>query len=203
MTLYDLTTLQIAVTAHASTLQALERALPAAGGRLLGCWTSDVGMLNQVFVLRAFDDPAALWAAREALLAGEAPLGVGEGLESVDAGTYAPFPFLPPIAPGRHGRCYELRTYGLKHGRLPATIAAWRDAVPARSRISPLVGALHALDGTLPRFLNIWAYPSADARAAARTEAVSQKVWPPVGGPANLTQMRSTLAVPAPFSPLQ
>ena len=202
MTLYDLTTLSIGVTAHAATQAALERHLPEAGGRLLGCWTSDTGTLNRVMVLRAFDDWAALRAAREALQASAEPLGCAN-LEGLDAATYALFPFLPEIAPATHGRCYELRTYGLRHGRMPATIDAWRDAMPARGALSPLIGAFRALDGDLSRFLNIWAYPSADERARVRAEAVATKVWPPAGGPASLTHMTSALAVPAAFSPLR
>ena len=202
MKLYDLTTLSIAVTAHAATQTALERTLPEAGGRLLGCWTSDVGVLNRVMVLREFDGWDEAQAARESLLASAEPLGC-VGLEGLEVGTYALFPFLPAIAPAAFGRCYELRTYGLKHGRLPATIEAWKNAVPARTALSPLIGAFYALDGDLSRFLNIWAYPSADERARVRAEAVAKGVWPPVGGPTSLTHMTSTLAVPAAFSPLK
>ena len=203
MKLFDLTTLTIGVTAHATTQAALAQHLPEAGGRLLGCWSSDVGVLNRVMVLREFDGWEPLQAAREKLLASAEPRGCGAGLEGLDVGTYALFPFLPAIGPATHGRCYELRTYGLKHGKLPATIEAWQNAMPARGALSPLVGAFYALDGDLSRFLNIWAYPSADERSRVRAAAVAQGAWPPVGGPASLTHMTSTLAIPAAFSPLQ
>jgi len=202
MKLYDLTTLTIGVTAHGATQAALAQSLPGAGGRLLGCWTSDVGLLNRVMVLREFEGWESLQAARETLQASAEPLGCA-ALEALDVATYALFPFLPAVTPATHGRCYELRTYGLKHGRMPATIRAWQDAMPARGALSLLIGAFYALDGDLSRFLNIWAYPSADERARVRAEAVGQKVWPPVGGPTSLTHMTSTLAIPAAFSPLQ
>ena len=62
---------------------------------------------------------------------------------------------------------------------------------------------MYALDGTVPRFLNIWPYKSVDERSRIRAEAVKDGIWPPKGGPAHLTTMESTIYVPAPFSPLR
>ena len=60
-----------------------------------------------------------------------------------------------------------------------------------------------ALDG-VPRFANIWAYPSLDARSKARADAVAQGIWPPKGGHASLTtEMSSTIALPTAVSPLK
>jgi hypothetical protein len=60
-----------------------------------------------------------------------------------------------------------------------------------------------ALDGP-PRFTNIWAYPSLDARSRIRADAVAQGIWPPKGGPAWLTtDMVSTIALPTAVSPLK
>jgi hypothetical protein len=42
-----------------------------------------------------------------------------------------------------------------------------------------------------------------DERAKVRADAVAQGIWPPKGGPANLTKMHSDLCVALPFSPLQ
>ena len=110
---------------------------------------------------------------------------------------------LPPIEPAVHGGIYEMRVYGTKLGSLQHTIDVWEQAVPARTRRSPLVGAMYALDGDTPRFLNIWPYASVDERSRIRAEAVKDGIWPPKGGPAHLTTMESTICVPAPFSPLR
>ena len=203
MKLYEVTTLSIQLTATSATHAALEKHLPDAGGRLLGVWTADVGVLNRIYVLRGFASHDELHDARERLLRSADPLGCGAGLDRLESNAYAPFPFLPPIEPAVHGRCYELRTYGLKHGLLPQTIEAWRQAVPGRTELSPLIGAMYALDGDLTRFLNIWAYPSANDRAGVRADAFAKGVWPPVGGPTSLTHMSSTLATPAAYSPLK
>lgn len=201
--MYELTTLEIKVFSNAKVYEALQRTLPDAGGTLVGAFATDLGDLSRVLLLRRFDDANALSDARLRLLLQPDPLGCGESLVSMSSAAYALFPFLADPAPAALGRWYEFRTYGLKHGQLGPTIAAWQEAVPARHALSPLVGAFTALDGTQPRFLNIWAYASLDQRAQLRADAVSQGLWPPKGGPALLTTMQSNVCMPLPFSPLK
>ena len=200
---HELTTLEIKVFSNASVYAALEKSLPAAGGKLLGAFASDIGELSRVLVLREFASAEALADARLNMLMTDNPLGVGEWLVKLQSESFALFPFLPPVQTGAVGKWYEFRTYSVRQGVLAQTIDAWRDAVPLRTKLSPMVGAFTALDGEQPRFLNIWAYQSVDARAQIRADAVKQGVWPPKGGPANLTKMVSTLCVPVPFSPLK
>jgi NIPSNAP len=200
---HELTTLEIKVFSNANVYAALEKSLPAAGGKLLGAFASDIGELSRVLVLREFQSADALTEARLNLLMADNPLGVGEWLVELQSESYALFPFLPPVPTGEMGKWYEFRTYSIRQGVLAQTIAAWREAVPLRTQLSPMVGAFTALDGEQPRFLNIWAYQSVDARAQIRADAVKQGLWPPKGGPANLTRMTSTLCAPVPFSPLK
>lgn len=200
---YELTTLEIKVFSNAQVYAALETNLPAAGGTLLGAFAADIGELSKLLLLRRFDSADAMVQARLRLLLDSNPLGVAEWLVGIQSESYALFPFLPEVQPGALGRWYEFRQYSIRQGVLVQTIAAWNDALPRRVALSPMVGAFAALDGAQPRFLNIWAYRSVDERATIRAEAVKQGVWPPAGGPANLTKMVSTLCVPLPFSPLQ
>jgi hypothetical protein len=201
--IHDLTTLEIKVFSNAHVYAALQAHLPQAGGRLLGAFASDIGELSQVLILREFDDAQALVQARLALLNATDPLGTGEWLVKLSAQSYQAFPWAPPLEPAELGRWYEFRQYSLRQGTLAQTIEAWREAVPARHAMSPMVGVFTALDGEQPRFLNIWAYQSVDERARIRAQAVQNGVWPPQGGPANLTRMVSTLCTPLPFSPLR
>lgn len=202
-TLHEVTTLEIKVFSNAAVYSALEKALPEAGGRLLGAFASDIGELSRVLLLREFDDANALIAARRNLLLSTDPLGCAEWLLSLRSEGHALFPFLPRPQPGALGRWYEFRTYGLRQGLLAQTLQAWQDAVPTRHAMSPLVGAFTALDGTQPRFLNIWAYDSLEQRSQVRAEAVRLGVWPPRGGPASLTSMSSWICAPTPFSPMR
>ena len=176
-------------------------------GELLGCWFTDIGVLNQMIVLRGFDDLATLQAERQRTQQNASPFGCGEIFQSLEQHSYQGFPWMKPIRPsaesGINGPVYEIRTYGIKPGGVQPTIDLWEQAVPAREKISPCVVAMIALDGPL-RFTNIWAYPNIESRSKARAEAVAQGVWPPKGGPAHLTtNMVSTIAMPTAVSPLK
>ncbi|SAL12145.1 hypothetical protein AWB73_00336 [Caballeronia turbans] len=203
MTLYDTVTLTVKIGANAQVFENIKNSGNAPGSTLLGCWYSDIGALGKVMVLRGFESEAALIGSRQRLLLEGNPFGCGEFITDVEVNSYALFPFLPPIEPAVHGGIYEMRVYGTKLASLQHTIDAWKSAVPERTTRSPLIGAMYALDGAVPRFLNIWPYKSVDERSRIRAEAVKDGIWPPKGGPAHLTTMESTIYMPAPFSPLR
>ncbi|MBE9607145.1 NIPSNAP family protein [Acetobacteraceae bacterium H6797] len=177
-------------------------ASPEAGGELLGVFITEIGQLNQVIVLRGFEDDAALNAERLRLLGTANPFNAGAGLTAMSLDSYRPFPFLPPVRPGKFGGIYEIRTYAMKLGGIEATAAIWEKTLAARLALSPLTIAMTTLDGP-PRFTHIWPYANLEARGAIRAEAMAKGIWPPKGGPDWLTgDMRSTIAIPAPISPL-
>jgi len=180
---------------------------PEAGGELLGVWFSDIGVLNQMIVLRGFDTAEALWAERERTQRHADPFGCGALYVDLAQHAYRGFPWMKPVRPsaesGILGPVYEIRTYGIKPGGVQPTIDLWEKYLPARHERSPCVAAMVALDGS-PRFTNIWAYPSLDARGKARGQAVADGIWPPKGGPAWLTtSMTSTIALPTAASRLR
>lgn len=180
---------------------------PQAGGQLLGCWLTDIGVLNQMIVLRGFDSLAALREEQLRTQHSANPLGCAGWMIRLEQQAYEGFSWMPPVRPsavsGVTGPVYEIRTYGIRPGGLQPTVDLWAQYVPARARLSPCVLAMVALDGPL-RFTNIWAYPSLDERSRIRAQAVAQGLWPPKGGPAHLTpDMVSTIALPTVVSPLK
>ena len=190
----------------AANVQAFASA-PEAKGELLACWFTDIGVLNQMIVLRGFANEQDLLAERERTQHNVSPFGCGEIFQSLEQHSYKGFPWMKPVRPsaesGISGPVYEIRTYGIKPGGLQPTIDLWEQYVPPREALSPCVVAMVALDGPL-RFTNIWAYPTLDARSQARADAVAQGIWPPKGGPAHLTTaMVSTIALPTAVSPLK
>ena len=200
-------TLPMGTAGQAATNVQAYTTAPGAGGELLGCWFTDIGQLNQMIVLRGFDDLAALQAERERTQASADPFGCGTLFQTLEQHSYQGFGWMKPVRPtaesGIAGPVYEIRTYGIKPGGLQPTIDLWEGAVPAREKLSPCVVAMVALDGPL-RFTNIWAYSTLDARSKARADAVAQGIWPPKGGPAHLTtNMVSTIAMPTAVSPLK
>ncbi len=200
-------TLPFGTAGNAATqVQAFSSAADAKG-ELLGCWFTDIGVLNQMVVLRGFASLADLQAERDRTQKSSSPFGCGDIYQSLEQHSYQGFPWMKPVRPstesGINGPVYEIRTYGIKPGGVQATIDLWEQYVPPREKLSPCVVAMVALDGPL-RFTNIWAYPTLDARAAARADAVAQGIWPPKGGPAHLTTaMVSTIALPSAVSPLK
>jgi succinate dehydrogenase/fumarate reductase flavoprotein subunit len=200
-------TLPFGSAAQAATQVQAFATAPEAQGELLGCWFTDIGVLNQMIVLRGFATLDALQTERERTQLSTSPFACGEIYQSLEQHSYKGFPWMKPVRPsaesGITGPVYEIRTYGIKTGGVQPTIDLWEQYVPARDKLSPCVVAMVALDGPL-RFTNIWAYDSLNARSQIRGEAVAQGIWPPKGGPAHLTtNMVSTIAMPTAVSPLK
>jgi hypothetical protein len=201
---YAVTKITPEVGSLPKVLAGIEAAITGKGfaGKLLGCFTAEISALNQILILQAYDDDRALAEDRSRELVGGGLFGAAEHLREFETTTYAPFDFVAPIAPGKHGPVYEIRVYGVKATGLKPTMDLWRAAVPERAKVSPLLGAMYAIDGVLPRFLHIWPFTSLDERMAKRAEAVELGIWPPKGGPAHLTSLSSAIYLPTSFSPL-
>lgn len=200
-------TLPFGTAGNAATQVQAFATTPDAKGELLGCWFTDIGVLNQMIVLRGFASLADLQAERERTQKSTNPFGCGDIYQSLEQHSYHGFPWMKPVRPsaefGITGPVYEIRTYGIKPGGVQPTIDLWEQYLPPREKLSPCVVAMVALDGPL-RFTNIWAYPTLDARTKARADAVALGIWPPKGGPAHLTTaMVSTIAMPTAVSPLK
>lgn len=204
MTRYELATLSVGLGAAPKVLPGIQAYVSdsAAAGKLLGCWTSDIGALNQIVVLRGFQDDAELACERERTLRASNPFGAAEHLSRLSLDSYAPFPGLPPVETGAFGPVYELRSYVLKPGGLTPTFEGWAASLPGRTELSRLVVAMYALDG-VPRITHIWPYSSTDERAAVRADSVKRGVWPPKSAVWLAPEMQSTILLPTPISPLR
>jgi len=207
MRLFELITLTVRVRTVADALVRIEAALkqPEVGGVLMGCWASEIGQLNQIAVLRGFADEQARQAERERFLLDGSGFGANAFITDVRIENYSLFPFLEPLAAGAHGPLYELRVYDLISSGLPPTLDGWRKAIEARTaeQYSKVYAAFYATDGNLPRYLHIWPWQSLEQRYQVRSQAVADGVWPPENSGPQLRDMRSTICLPAKFSPLQ
>jgi hypothetical protein len=201
---YELATLTIKIGTAPTVSTGVEAyaKAPSATGHLLGCWMSEIGDLNKVFVLRGFDTEADRAKERTRGMNTPNPFNCSDALTALEMDSYAPFPWLAPVTVGQFGPIYEIRSYKLKDGGLPMTLKLWEAALPGRAKLSKMLLAMHTLDGPA-RFTHIWTYPSLDTRASVRASAINQGIWPPKGGPDWLTgEMRSTIALPLACSPL-
>lgn len=207
MKLYELITFTVRVRTVATAMECLEQHLGSAdpGVRLMGCWASEIGPLNQIALLRGYPDEASRQAERERYLASADAFGVEAYPLNMRVENYSLFPFIEPLPAGRHGPFYELRMYDLVPSGLAPTLEGWKKAVEPRTaeQYSPVYAAFYATDGLLPRYLHIWPYASLEQRLDVRTRAVKDGVWPPENSGPQLLDMHSTIYLPASFSPLQ
>lgn len=116
--------------------------------------------------------------------------------------SYAPFPFLPPVRAGDRGGVYEFGTNRLKPAGLSPTLAGWEAAIePAGEYTRHFVVSMYAVDGA-PRITHIWAFSSLADRAALRDRACGAGIRPPTGGPEQILEATSAIALPLKGSPL-
>lgn len=199
---YDVTIATVRPGTHPQALAALQKAL-AGDSNLLACWYCEIGALNRILIVRKSADAAAAIENRLAALNAQSPFGIGEFVTELSLDTYVSFDFMPPLGPGAFGPCYEVRSYVLKADGLAPTIELWRQAVPGRTRVSPLLAAMVAVTGAAIRFMHIWPYKTYDERARLREKAITDGVWPPPGGPGYLLSQQADIYLPAAFSPLR
>ncbi len=205
MPLYEIATLTIAVGTLAKALPRIQAymAQGPAQGTLRACWHCDLGPLNEIMVVRDFADDGVRLAERDRLATAGNAFGIGEFTTAMRAETFRLFPWLPPIAAGSPGPYYEVREYTVRSAGMIDRLRQWEEALPQRLQRSPLVAAMYAVEGIMPRYVHIWPYASLDARAEIRARAIADGIWPPKGGIDSLLTMRNGIYVPAPFSPLR
>jgi NIPSNAP len=198
---YDVTIITVKPNKHPEALPALRENIAAKG--LLACWYSDLGALNQILIIRKITDEGEIGQARLAQTNSSNPFGIGELIAGMASDSYVSLELTEPLEPGEFGPFFEVRTYMLKSGGLPPTVALWRKSVPGRVRISPLLAAMVSLTGPVTRFIHIWPYRSLDERARLRAKAIAEGVWPPPGGPSHVLTQQSDIYLPAAFSPIR
>lgn len=172
-------------------------------GSIVGCWYTDVGALNRVGLLMAYESADALVEDKSHVVRSENPYGVIDFSEGIETSTFCPFPFVGELLPGEFGPWYEIRTYDVLEGKLQPTIEGWTEYYERRNAISPLLFAGYAVSGKLPRMLHIWPYESLDQRVALRRQANQSGAWPAPPGAVSLRAMQSELYLAAHFSPLR
>ena len=178
-------------------------------GKLEGYWQTEIGPLNQVMHLWSYSDFAERARLRAELAknprwTGEyipliRPLMMRQEIRLLSA-------IRPPVAPESTGNIYELRNYRAKPG---GAVRQWLDAftavLPAREKHSKIVALWQTEAGQPNEVCHLWAYPSLNARAEARGNAMKDPAWQEflTKGPGLLDEMHSTIMLPAPHSPLK
>ncbi|HET6608252.1 MAG TPA: NIPSNAP family protein [Rhodopila sp.] len=94
----------------------------------------------------------------------------------------------------------EMRTYTLKPGSIAEVEKRFGEALPIREKHSKLGAFWHSEVGPLNQIIHVWAYDNFQHRADTRAAAQKEEGWPP---PIRefVTDQRSEVFIPAPFSP--
>lgn len=171
---------------------------PGAHGRLLAAFRTDIGRLGRLILLRGFDGAEEAAAERARTLEAPAPFGGPEVVTAYRQESCRQLPFLPPLRQAGKAAIYEIRSYELRAGGLPATIAVWERAIePAASYTSHLMTCLYATDGA-PRITHVWGFDSFEERLSLRAAHYANGTWPPRGGPQQIARAWSAIAFDAP-----
>ena len=201
---YDITTLTLKPASVGKALPRIEAALNGAGGKLLACWQTEIGVLNRIMLIREFESEQQAAEQREAAARSADPYGAGEFITATTSDTFVMLPFIKPMQAGAHGPFFEVRDYLLRPGALTGTIERWEKALPARLERSPILGCMYSVTGPGTRWLHVWPYKTLDQRGQVRGKAVADGIWPPKGGgDATLFTQQTEIFVPAAFSPIK
>jgi len=172
--------------------------------QLAAFWYTEIGPLNQIIHVWPYADIAERNKVRaEAAKSGSWPPAIGEFIVSMNSEIFVPAPFSPELKTGKNGPFYEMRTYTLKAGKVPAMIDSWSTQIAERTKLSPLTIAMYSELGDLNKWVHVWSYKSLDERNAVRDKAKETGVWPPKGGGDRLVFQENKILLPAPFSPAQ
>lgn len=172
--------------------------------QLAAFWYTEIGPLNQIIHVWPYADAGERSRVRaESSKDPNWPPKIGEFAVRMESEIFTPLPFTPEIPSGDHGPIFEYRSYILKPGAIGGIVERWSEALEARTKLSPLLVALHSDVGALNKFVHIWPYENLEHRREVRAEAVSSGVWPPKGGAGTLVSQDSKIVLAVPFSPLQ
>ena len=94
----------------------------------------------------------------------------------------------------------EMRSYDLRPGTVAEVEKRFEEALPVRTKFSPLAAFWHTEVGPLNRVIHVWAYDNLDQRTETRAAAAKTGQWPPKIGEF-CVNLQSEILIPAPFSP--
>lgn len=168
---------------------------------LVGFWHTDIGPLNQILHLWAYESLQQRANVRaEAVASGVWPPDITEFIVSMESDILAPSSVNDPLdGPREWGSLYELRMYTYPSGAVRSVMQQFTEQAPKRLELSP--GCFFMSDlGQLNRFYQLWPYRDWDHRDELR-KIYTQGIWPPHTDERPVQQLVRHM-VPASFSPL-
>ena len=198
-------------TLQAGTMAEAEKrfgeALPAREkhSKLAAFWHSEIGPLNQIIHVWAYDSFEHRADVRSAASKEPGwPPNIREFVTHQQSEVFVPAPFSPPLTPREIGPVFEIRSYTIAPGAMPGVMERWATKIDERVKLSPLVAAMYSEFGGLNKWVHIWAYKDAAERQRIRADAVARGLWPPGSGATGaILKQENQLVAPASFSPIR
>ena len=172
--------------------------------KIAAFWHSEVGPLNQIIHVWAYDSfqhraDVRAAASKEAGW----PPPIREFVVDQQSEVFVPAPFCPAPAPRTVGPLFEIRQYTLTAGSIPGLIDRWSEKIEGRQKFSPLVFGMYTEFGALNKWVHIWAYKDANERASVRAAASAGGNWPARNPPGVVVKQENSFVMPAAFSPIK
>jgi len=172
--------------------------------KLAAFWHSEVGPLNQIIHVWAYDSFQHRADVRSAASKEEGwPPPIREFVVSQQSELFVPAPFSPPLTPRQIGPLFEIRQYTLTPGSIPGLIDRWSEKIEGRQKFSPLVAGMYSEFGALNKWVHIWAYKDAAERFSVRAAASAGGNWPARNPPGVVVKQENSFVMPASFSPIR
>jgi hypothetical protein len=172
--------------------------------KLAAFWHSEVGPLNQIIHVWAYDSFEHRASVRAASQKEEGwPPPIREFVTNQQSEVFIPAPFSPPLTPRAIGPLFEIRQYTLTPGSIPGLIQRWSEKIEGRQKFSPLVAGMYSEFGALNKWVHIWAYKDANERASVRNAASATGNWPARNPPGVVVKQENSFVMPSAFSPIR
>jgi len=197
-------------TLQPTTLAEVEKrfgeALPAREkySKLAAFWHSEVGPLNQIIHVWAYDSFDHRAQVRAAAAKDPSwPPPIREVCGAQQSEVFIPAPFSPKLEPRDIGPLFEIRQYTVTPGSIPGLIDRWSEKIEGRQKFSPLVAAMYSEFGALNKWVHIWAYKDANERFSVRAAAAASGNWPARNPPGVMVKQENSFVMPSAFSPIR
>ena len=172
--------------------------------KLAAFWHSEVGPLNQIIHVWAYDSFEHRAEVRTAASKDPNwPPKIREFCVAQQSEVFIPAPFCPKLEPREIGPLFEIRQYTVTPGSIPGLIERWSEKIEGRQKFSPLVAAMYSEFGALNKWIHIWAYKDANERFSARAAAAASGNWPARNPPGVMVKQENSFVMPAAFSPIR
>lgn len=202
--IYELITLTTAAAMLKDVTTALNKLAAECPAELVAAWSTEAGRVNDVLLLRRFDE------TRMPSGATEFKPGVTHWLSSVLPMTqdvkiehFRTVPYLPEPSPGALGALVEMRSYIYRPGMQEELLETWKEPLIKRAQVSPMPLVMYSINGRALRFIHLYAYQDYTHRLQVRAGEVAKGTWPPPGGKARWLEQENALLTPLAFSPLR